>query len=259
MSTATAIRIGTYSDIAPAAKKYNPRTFIIGEPTRGIDGALVVHLLQMPSSTKNRKIGVMAQTWHIRIDTHPTDAIRSGLDVATCGNCPLRPSTVRENPIAPDGSKTKPCYVMQNPIISMWNAYWRGSYQTITVEQAAEKVAGQPLRFGAYGDPALLGYDVIRTLAASASKTTGYTHAWLVDGFDLRLFDYLMASVDPISADRSHEIANVARTFRVIPNRESLKRGEIECANTTRGITCAECGLCAGNSLKAKNIAVVAH
>ena len=53
------------------------------------------------------------------------------------------------------------------------------------------------------------------------------------------------------------------RTFRIVSNVNDIIRGsEIVCPATAEGgakTTCEKCGLCAGNSVKAKSIAVVAH
>lgn len=53
------------------------------------------------------------------------------------------------------------------------------------------------------------------------------------------------------------------RTFRVIPDKSAIVKGaEILCpASKEAGYrtTCNSCGLCGGNTVKAKSIAIVAH
>ena len=57
--------------------------------------------------------------------------------------------------------------------------------------------------------------------------------------------------------------ANGERTFRVIANINQIVKGkEILCpASKEAGqrVKCVDCGLCGGSSVKAKNIAIVAH
>jgi hypothetical protein len=48
------------------------------------------------------------------------------------------------------------------------------------------------------------------------------------------------------------------RTFRVASTLNT-QPNEIVCANTTRGITCAQCKLCAGTAKQAQSIVIQAH
>ena len=41
-------------------------------------------------SSRNEKTGGIVQTWIIRTDMSPTDAVATGADAAICGDCPHR-------------------------------------------------------------------------------------------------------------------------------------------------------------------------
>ena len=65
-----------------------------------IDGAPIVLLITGLSPIKseqsiNRKTGPMIQTYILRQDMAPIVAVMSGMDRSICGDCPLRPSTVK--------------------------------------------------------------------------------------------------------------------------------------------------------------------
>jgi hypothetical protein len=65
-----------------------------------IDGAPIVMIMTGLSrlaseQSKNRKTGPMVQTHIVRQDMAPVVAMMNGADRAICGDCPLRPSTVK--------------------------------------------------------------------------------------------------------------------------------------------------------------------
>jgi len=83
-------------------QRYGITSAVVWEGDSPVDGAplvAVVTNLDLPS--KNRKTGDMAQLYILRSDMRPVEAVTTGADSATCGNCPLRPSQT-------DGVK---CYV----------------------------------------------------------------------------------------------------------------------------------------------------
>jgi hypothetical protein len=149
---------------------------------------------------------------------------------------------------------------------AIYKAYQRGSYAHATYAEAREAFATHGnVRLGAYGDPAAVPFEVWHALGFGANefKHTGYTHGWLTEGFDPRHLQILMASIDPISAWDVDKLPGYrdgsTRTFRVLGPESSANDGEIECPNTTRGIACADCGLCAGSLKQAKSIVIHAH
>ena len=113
------------------------------------------------------------------------------------------------------------------------------------------------LRAGAYGDPANIPYDVWATLYGYDSITdttrisgTGYTKQWQT--CDQRLKRFFMASC---SEEWEYNLA-VSMGWRVYEITDTLRPGQIECPEQSRGIQCDDCLLCGGTSKQAKNIAI---
>lgn len=216
-----------------------------------LDGAPIRAILTRGST--NTKTGDMSQLHILVDDVAPHVATKTGADASVCGDCPQRPV---------NGGG---CYVtvFQGP-----RAAWQASHgRPVDLEGAAMFLRGKAdkskrravLRLGAYGDPAALPEYVVATLCAAVDgRATGYTHQW-------RRADcawvqrYCMASTETM---RDTLIAwnRGWRTFRVgAPGQVVNAPGkEITCVNTTKGIDCADCGLCFG-ALVAKSITIEAH
>lgn len=64
--------------------------FIMYQGASLLDGAPIAVIATLNSS--NRKTGAMIQTWVIRTDLSPTEALRSAADASVCGACPHRQS-----------------------------------------------------------------------------------------------------------------------------------------------------------------------
>lgn len=229
--------------------------FIIYEGPSAIDGAPIVIILTGLKPSKNRKTGSMLQTWILRADIHPLEAIRSGLDESICGQCRHRPKLARE-------TDEPPCYVdASRAPASIWNAYRRGSYARVSPEVAAILIAGRRLRLGSYGDPAAAPADLWHTMVQFTDGHTGYSHQWQRPGFDFDAWRALvMASAD--SLDEA-ALANLhgMRVFRVTigPNKQP---DEVTCpASREAGARtqCADCMLCGGTSKAARDIVIQDH
>lgn len=152
-----------------------PKGFVIQRGKSWIDGAPFVAILTLESS--NRKTGNMAQVWIMREDINPVEAVQTGKDVTICGDCPHRKQQ--------DG--TRSCYVNvgQGPN-SIWKAYKRGAYPDAlfsdeyneTWQQMITALKNKRIRWGAYGDPAILCSATVDYLNSKAQGHTGYTHQW---------------------------------------------------------------------------------
>src|SRR5690606_5702489 len=118
----------------------------------------------------------------LRLDQHPTEALRTGADRAICGACPLR---------GVNGS-ARACYVSvaQAPS-AVWRALQRGDYPALP---GVHVFRHQLVRYGAYGDPAAVPLRIWEAIAERAAGFTGYTHQWRTA--DPRYSRYLMASAD---------------------------------------------------------------
>lgn len=221
---------------------------ILYEGPSQLDGAPIVVIL---TESRNRKTGGMLQTWIMRADVAPHEALKSGADSSVCGDCKHRPF---------NGGA---CYVrvFQAPLV-VWKAWRRGNYQAAgSLDAIAERGAGHSIRLGAYGDPAAVPVEIWRALVSRAAAWTGYTHQWR-DAVAAPLQSLAMASTD------SHdELADARaagwRSFRVRAPFEPLAGKEIVCpASDEAGkkTTCESCRACGGTGAKARaDIAIVAH
>lgn len=236
-------------------------TAIIYKGKSPINGTPIIAVISgLRTKSTNDKSGAMAQIDIMLENMHPWDAIKTGADEAICGYCPLR--------LQADGKRK--CYV--NVIFAQG-----GKYKTLSkIPYISPEHLGLILsersigvRFGSYGDPATLPYELINTIrnACPSVTSTSYTHQWPEEWFDVRHFQYSMASVDhknTVENLRSMYGRNV-RYYRLTNNPNDLAKDEILCPSDTnkrgsngkRLVTCATCGLCSGNSIKAKNIVIV--
>ena len=211
----------------------NYKGYVIQRGVSPIDGKPFVVIMTM--KTTNRKTGDMVQVWILRNDVNPVEAIATGDDYSICGNCRHRKQ--------PDG--TRSCYVNvgQAPL-SIWKAYKRGAYGKLS-DLTPEMLQGRKIRWGAYGDPALISSILFATLNEHAAGHTGYTHQWRepwaqwckglfqasCDGLD----DYLNASV------------HGWQTFAVIPKGSQAYSGKLCPATAANSqAQCATCSLCDG-------------
>ena len=244
-------------EIYPTVKS-RPLGFVVYEGPSMIDGSpIVVIVNKVFDDSKNAKTGAIVQTFIIRSDIDPMDALRTGADAAICGTCEHRPSLVKA------GSGKAPCYVnVGRSVQSVYGAYKRGRYAVASPEFVAQFLSDKTLRLGTYGDPAAAPVAVWHALAAGAGKRVGYSHQWAAIGFDVDAWSsLLMASVDTVE-QREQANALGMRTFRVsVPGTIPVK-GEVSCpASKEAGqkTTCAACKLCGGNSAKAKDIVIQDH
>jgi hypothetical protein len=177
------------------------------------------------SGTTNEKTGPMSQVWILRQDVAPHVAKRNGDDFSVCGHCPMHAG----------------CYVrtFQAPR-NVWESYRAGSYRAVPIE-AFERFA---IRWGAYGDPALLPPSLVLAANAKGRGWTGYTHQhqhawaqWCKGVF--------MASCESPAQERKLRALGWG-TFRV-GKRDGSDQGRAElCAHEATGVTCIECRACDG-------------
>jgi hypothetical protein len=124
-----------------------------------------------------------------------------------------------------------------------------------------DKIKGKFVRFGAYGEPVLLGHTVVKGIAELAANFTGYTHQWHIPQYEWSK-DYFMASVESESLMTKANHKGF-RTFRVRTKQSSiLPTQEVICPASKEGgrkATCVNCALCKGTSSKAKNIVIIKH
>ena len=204
---------------------------------------MVAIVTGLKRASANRKTGDMVQVWILPRWRNPAE---KGADHAVCGTCPH--SSLRLGD----------CYVERGKApAGVWRCYRRGGYARGT----ADVVAGRLVRFGAWGDPAMLPGQLVADMAALAAGWTGYTHAWRTVRVGA-LRGVLMASVDTLAEQMEAAMAGW-RTFRVADAGDTAKRAdEISCpasAEAGERTTCDKCRLCAGTSKRAKSVVIQKH
>jgi hypothetical protein len=233
-----------------------PNGIVIYRGPSMLDGApIVVIATGLAKTSRNDKTGELIQTWILRENVSPADAVNSGQDSSICGACPHRGAIV-------DGKNVgRSCYVTiwQAPR-NTWETYHRGKYPIATVAETRALFAGKRVRLGAYGDPAAVPFNVWEEVLAEVKAKTGYTHQWRT--CDARFARFVMASCD--TPQDYVDAKNMGyRTFRVRAADEPLNIREIVCpASKEAGYktNCAACLACGGSSAKARvDIAIVAH
>lgn len=228
---------------------------IVYEGPSAYNGKPIVAILTgLGRTSKNPKTGDMCQLWILGQDEAPTQASKNGTDDSVCGDCPYRHAN--------QGG----CYVVlyQAPL-QVWKKYKRGGYEKVAPEAAAEKLKGRMVRLGAYGDPAMLPFEVVKPLTEAANGFTGYTHQWNAEWIDERFASLCMASVDSL-VEYSVAKSKGWRCFMVALNAASVADfATINCpASEENGkkTTCQKCGLCNGMQKandKRKDIYILPH
>ena len=233
-----------------------------------IDGSPIVGIATF--GTKNRKTGKMVQTWIMRSDVHPMDAVNEGSDSSVCGDCPLRGriADVSERTFKGENkgltvNKGRCCYVLvQNAPSNIWKGYKRGIYPKLSKANAV-KMLGYGLRYGSYGDPVAIPVESWDKLAVHCGgKRAGYTHQWKDDRFS-HWSNRVMASTHTVGENLEAK-GKGFRTFRTVVGMMERSGDEIVCpASVEAGFSksCEECGACNGSREgdKRKSVMIVSH
>ena len=231
----------------------NTNGVVIWEGPSPVDGSPIVLIATgLRTRSANRKTGDMIQTWILRSDLAPVDALATGDDESICGGC------VHRGTFDDTGKRVgRSCYVNvgQAPR-GIWATYRIGRYPRMTPDEARAAFAGRAVRLGAYGDPGMVPGDVLRTIIADADTWTGYTHQWrwIEPGYA----DMLMASVES-DAEREQARGLGYRCFMVVPaEHDDVPERAMLCAaeRERNPLQCADCGACAGTRLGATTGAV---
>jgi hypothetical protein len=231
--------------------------FIIDRGLSPIDGQRYVAILTLKST--NRKTGDMAQVFILREDLNPVAAIATGDDYSICGNCPHRKDALGQ----------RSCYVNvgQGPN-SVWKAYKRGAYKILDYVGYKDLpsngffysilerfLKGRRIRWGAYGDPAIINPQVVNLLNSYAQGHTGYTHQWREE-FAQHFKGTFQASCDGFN-DYLEATAHGWKTF-VVVNKNVTPIYAKQCPATVDNseAQCITCKLCDGAK---RDIFVHAH
>jgi hypothetical protein len=219
----------------------NRNGVVVWEGESPVDGAPIALILTgLTSKSANRKTGPMLQTWILRQDMPPLEAVRNDVDSSICGSCVHKGTHVDDKRVG------RSCYVNvgQAPT-SIWATYAAGRYRHVSLEEASELVADQAVRLGAYGDPGMVPWEVLYQLVRHASTYTGYTHQWR--WIDDIYATVCMASVET-EAEREQARALGYRCFFVRPADAPAPDHAMICAadRDRNPLNCIDCGACAG-------------
>ena len=225
-----------------------PKGFTLCTFPSPLDGKECVAILTLEST--NRKTGNMCQVWIMLRDVNPVQAIEDGDDYSICGNCIHRKNRI---------TKTRSCYVNvgQSPN-SIWKAYHRDAYPDAlnNIEAVQKMLKGRSIRWGAYGDPALIPFPIFETFNDMAKAHTGYTHQWR-ESFARIYKNYFQASCDGLN-DYLEATAHGWHTFAVLP--VGIKNNSFgkQCPATVEQsmAQCITCKLCDGGK---QDVWVEAH
>ena len=211
------------------------------------DAPIALIVTGLEGSSKNTKTGAVVQSWIIRTDVDPVNAIRTGKDRSVCGFCPLRGT-----------GQARGCYVRVHwSVLAVYNTYKKGGYPRGTPRD----VAGKVLRLSAYGDPAALPAAGLLSLLESPKRVLGYTHQWRAAR---HLRDWCLASVETPALLTEAFVLHGWKTFRILSMPDHrVSPSEIMCPAMTRegkkvGFSCKKCRLCVA-SRGSPNIAVPLH
>lgn len=221
-----------------------PNGFTFYKGPSALDGRPILGIvtgLKQSKRHQNKKTGAMVQVYILALDESPTEARKSGLDAAICGEGIHRIKGT--------------CYVRveTGPLI-VWKSYQRGNYPEVSPRLGALRLAGRMVRLGAYGDPAAIPFSHWKALLSQVADVTGYSHAWKEAKF-APFRRYVMASCD--TAEEYQEAkAQGWRAFYVVPTGYQGKPdGAFLCPASEeagRKVTCIDCRACNGLSGKAR-------
>lgn len=248
--------IKTSEEMIHALKRSKFSGVILYEGLSKIDGSpIVVIANRITTASDNGKTGAMVQTFIIRSDMHPIDALKTGADKAVCGDCKHRPVNL--------GS----CYVnVGQSVAAVYKAYKNNRYARPNVDYAQKLIpdlfSGAMFRIGTYGDPAAAPFHIWQKAVSKALAHNGYTHQWRKPKFQ-KFQTLCMASVDSLE-EYGSAILKGWRTFRVRKASDPFfKEREVQCpASKEAGqkTTCADCRACGGLTAKARvGITIISH
>jgi len=209
-----------------------------------IDGSTEIVLL-LSGNSDNDKTGDQLQSWILRTDMPPHEAVKTDMDDAVCGDrCIHR--------------KRRSCYVLtwQAPYAVWFN--WKFGGGNRPPPQFYTR--GRSLRLASYGELPAVPFEVAEELIDDTRGHTGFTSLWEV--CDPRYARLLMASVSSIEEAKRAQ-AMGWRTYRTAPKDWHKVKGESLCPASEEGgkkLTCATCGFCNGNTTKLKgNVVIPVH
>lgn len=236
------------------ASKTKATGAILWQGKSRIDGAPIVAIATW--ETSNEKTGNVVQTWILRTDMAPIQAVQTGEDRSICGACPLRGLANGKTAVG------RSCYVnLAFAPTGVYKAFLEGRYPVATDDMLRDMVDGRPIRLGAYGDPVAVPRSAWARLLRHGNGHTGYTHQWRLP-MARRYSDLLMASVES-EQGAIEAIGKGWRYFRVRRATDAVMANEIICPASDEGNRkrdCASCKACDGRTRDGQaSVVIIGH
>ena len=223
---------------------YNGPSNFNGEP-------IVVIATGLKAGSANSKTGNLIQIYILSDDGEkPSDALfKSGKSTAVCGDC--------------KHDQWGTCYVnIGQGGNAVYGAYKRGNYPVYDAAEHSHVFKDKLVRFGTYGDPAMVPMSVWEPIIKLCKNHTAYTHQW-GKAWAAEYKSFCMASVDT-KAEYEQAKSMGWRTFRVRPetqvDEKPLKR-ETVCpasAEMEKRKQCSDCMLCHGGDSRV-DVVIAVH
>jgi hypothetical protein len=220
-------------------------TILYRGPSNFDQKPIVVIATGLKTKSTNSKTGKMIQVYILSDQgDKPSDALfKTGSSTSCCGDC--------------KHDQWGTCYVnIGQGGNAVYKGLMNGSYPVYNHKEHAELFKDKMIRFGTYGDPAMVPIKVWKPFIKLAKGHTAYTHQW-DKPWASEYKSFCMASVDTKS-EYADARALGWRTFRVTPESEvsekGLKRETVCPASAEANVgkdkddwkQCEDCMLCSG-------------
>ena len=202
----------------------------------------------------NRKTGPTAYAWIMSAEAEPHTAAKAGDDRSCCGDCVRRPANGEY--LKANGMKA--CYVVKHEApLSIHRSLKDATPVGLERAKRALEHSGKILRWGAYGDPAMLPIELGRELSSAAQDHVGYSNQWHL-AFAQPWQSLLMASVSSFEAMLQAQ-AMGWHTFRADKLGSAIANHETICPayDTKNAVQCVSCKLC--NPKRGRDVVIVEH
>lgn len=229
-----------------------PPGVILWEGQSPLDSAPIVAIATLTS--KNVKTGDMIQVWILCQNMHPWEAVQSGSDYSICGSCPHRGNVINGK------NEQRSCYVaVEKAPSNIWKSYKAGNY--VEYDSSVVKYfLDRKIRWGAYGDPALIPQTIVSFLSHMSGGHTGYTHLWRRPEYQWAQ-KFFQASCDNVQDYLEASSAGWG-TFNVRSLGATAPAGQTQCpaVGTATLVHCESCLACSGSYVRPpRHISIEVH
>lgn len=194
------------------------------------------------------------------------------LDKSNCLDCPFSGNMHKSGlgAISEETGKKIPCYTHKyqqyagmlsslRSIVKKQKGNDLPVYDSSIYTKIVSMCAGVYVRFGTYGEPSLLPYALVSSMAKNASSFTGYTHQYKKD-FASLYANYFMASCH--TQKDANEAKDLGFRSFVAKDKNDLVSGVVCPASKEKNYVsnCSKCGLCSGIAGKgSKDVVINLH